>query len=114
MKTLKQEFKEAQDEIIQQAFNLASNILQQIAVTPDNLKKHVNERGQEALDIITQRYQPEFEQFYICQLDKYSFQSVFPSKLSELTQVHESLLDAYHYIHEKIGRVKIIIKMLEN
>lgn len=103
-----------QTEKIKQAWKISSQILQHLSSTSDNLEFNLDEKGQKALDIIAQRHQPDFEQFYIVQIDKYEFQSVFPSKLSEWSQLHPSLLDAYHYIHEKIGRVKIIIRMLEN
>lgn len=97
---------------LEQAFALASKILYQLANTPDNLQR-LNYKGQEALTLLTQRHHPEFEEFWIIQHDKYNYQSVFPSKLNEWSYLHESLTDAYHYIHEKVGRVKIHIKMLD-
>lgn len=113
MKTLKQEFKEERDENLKLASHLASELLQQIALTSNNLK-HLNEKGQEALDILTQRHQPEFEEFGIVQLDTYKYQTILPTKLKVWSRNFDSLKEAYDYIHEKIGRVKIIIRMLEN
>ena len=97
---------------LEQAFALANKILYQLAHTPANLQR-LNYKGQESLTILTQRHNPEFEEFWIIQHDKNTYESVFPSKLDEWSFIHENLTDAYHYIHEKVGRVKIHIKMLD-
>jgi hypothetical protein len=108
MDTLANEVKESFNYYQEQAYAHASQILEHLAYSSASLNNLTYE-GKVALDVLVQRTHPNFEEFGIVQLDTYKFQSIFPSKLTAWSRNHESLKDAYDFIHEKVGKVKILI-----